>query len=73
MRIIMMGTGPFAVPTFRWLLESSHEVPTLFTRPDRNVHRRRKPPPNPMREVAEQHGLPIFNQPLPYWRNLAMP
>ena len=56
----MMGTGPFAVPTFRWLLASAHDVPALFTRPDRNVHRRRKPPPNPMREVAEQHGLPVF-------------
>ena len=56
----MMGTGPFAVPTFRWLLESAHEVPALFTRPDRNVHRRRKPPPNPMREVADEHGLPVF-------------
>lgn len=60
MRIVMMGTGPFAVPTFRWLLESAHEVPALFTRPDRNVHRRRRPPPNPMREVAQEHNLKIL-------------
>ena len=60
MRIVMMGTGPFAVPTFRWLLESAHEVPALFTRPDRNVHRRRRPPPNPMREVAQEHDLTIL-------------
>ena len=60
MRILMMGTGPFAVPTFRWLLESAHEVPALFTRPDRNVHRRRRPPPNPMRKVAQEHDLTIL-------------
>ena len=60
MRILMMGTGPFAVPTFRWLLDSPHDAPALVTRPDRNVGRRRKAPPNPMREVAEQHGLPVF-------------
>ena len=33
MKIIVMGTGPFAVPTFRWLLESEHEIPMLVTRP----------------------------------------
>lgn len=60
MRIVMMGTGPFAVPTFRWLLDSAHDVPALLTRPDRNVHRRRKPPPNPMRQLAQARGLPVF-------------
>ncbi len=60
MRILVMGTGPFAVPTFRWLLEGAHDVPALMTRPDKNVHRRRKAPANPMRGVAEEYGLPVF-------------
>src|SRR5690349_8321704 len=60
LRLIMMGTGPFAVPTFRALLESSHEVLALVTRPDRPVHRREKAPLNPMCEVAKQHNLEVF-------------
>ncbi len=59
MRIVMMGTGGFAVPTFSWLLDSGHEVPMLFTRPARTVHGRRKTPANPMRQLAEQHGVPV--------------
>lgn len=59
MRILMLGTGPFAVPTFRWLIASSHDVPALFTRAERTV-RRRKPAPSPMRQVADEHGLPVF-------------
>jgi methionyl-tRNA formyltransferase len=59
-RLIMMGTGPFAVPTFRALLDSSHQLLGLVTRPDRPVHRREKAPLNPMREVAKQHSLEVF-------------
>jgi methionyl-tRNA formyltransferase len=59
-RIIMMGTGPFAVPTFRALLDWPHQVLALVTRPDRPVHRREKAPLNPMREVAKQHNLEVF-------------
>lgn len=60
MRIVMMGTGPFAVPTFRWLLASPHDVPALITRPVRAT-RGRRPPPSPMREVAEEAELPIYD------------
>jgi len=58
MRVLVMGTGGFAVPTFRWLLESDHEVIALFTRPPHG----RNPPPNPMRNFAESTApdLPIF-------------
>ncbi len=55
MRIVMMGTGGFAVPTFQSLLKSEHEVLALITRPSRG----RKPPPNPMRRAAETAGVPI--------------
>ncbi|REK06794.1 MAG: methionyl-tRNA formyltransferase [Planctomycetota bacterium] len=59
MRVIMMGTGPFAVPTFRALLNSAHEVPALFTRPERPQKGRSKAPPNPMRALGEERGLRI--------------
>ncbi len=56
----MMGTGPFAVPTFQSLLSSNHQVTCLVTRPDRPVRGRKKLPSNPLREVAEAHALPVF-------------
>ncbi len=56
----MMGTGPFAVPTFQSLLSSDHQVTCLVTKPDRPVRGRKKLPANPLREVAEAHALPVF-------------
>lgn len=61
MRIIMFGTGPFAVPTFRSLLDSDHEVPLLVTRPIPDSGKRRKSVANPTREVGEAAGLEIFD------------
>jgi methionyl-tRNA formyltransferase len=62
MRWVVMGTGPFAVPTFEALLESPHHVLGLVTRPDRPVHDKHKQSAlrNPMREVAERSQLEIF-------------
>ncbi|MGE0755800.1 MAG: methionyl-tRNA formyltransferase [Pirellulaceae bacterium] len=59
MRLIMMGTGPFAVPTFESLLNSPHRVMALVTRPAVAVQTRGKPKavPQPMREVAQRHQL----------------
>ncbi len=59
MRLIMMGTGPFAVPTFRALYDSRHEVTALVTRPPRSIHGRRRDEVNPMRAVAVEHDTPI--------------
>ncbi len=59
MRILMMGTGPFAVPTFQSLLnDPAHEVIGLITRPPRG-NRRKPPAPNPMEQVALDAGLRI--------------
>ncbi|MDA1177505.1 MAG: methionyl-tRNA formyltransferase, partial [Planctomycetota bacterium] len=52
MRIVMMGTGPFAVPTFEWLLRSGHDIPALVTRPVPASRGRQKLPANPMRDVG---------------------
>lgn len=62
MRLIMMGTGPFAVPTFEALLAAPDlNVLALVTRPvpEPTGRRRDKQPPNPMREFGEARGLPI--------------
>jgi methionyl-tRNA formyltransferase len=60
MRLIMMGTGPFAVPTFKRLLDSKHDVPLLVTRPPRPMHGKTQADVNPMRELAQERGLPVF-------------
>ncbi|MBM79044.1 MAG: methionyl-tRNA formyltransferase [Planctomycetaceae bacterium] len=59
LRLVMMGTGTFAVPTFLKLYESDHEVVGLFTQPDRTGrghHRHR----NPLKEAAIEHDTPVF-------------
>jgi methionyl-tRNA formyltransferase len=55
----MMGTGPFAVPTFESLLDSRHAVVALVTRPSATAAGKQKPL-RPMYDVATQLcGLPI--------------
>jgi methionyl-tRNA formyltransferase len=60
MRLVMMGTGQFAVPTFRALFASGHEVVALFTRPPRTGAGKHRTADNPMQAVAEERRLPIF-------------
>lgn len=61
LKIIVMGTGPFALPTFKWLVQSEHEICLLVTRPIADAGKRRKTAANPVRDFAESvSGLPIF-------------
>ncbi|NBV47003.1 MAG: hypothetical protein EBR86_15555, partial [Planctomycetia bacterium] len=59
LRIVVMGTGPFAVPMLRTLLDSPHRIVAVVTRPDRTAPGRR-PPANPVRDVARSAGLEIL-------------
>lgn len=59
LRVLMMGTGRFAVPAFQALLDSDHEVVGLVTQPDRIARGSRKHH-NPMKELAESAGLSVF-------------
>ncbi|NOX54348.1 MAG: methionyl-tRNA formyltransferase [Planctomycetes bacterium] len=59
LKLLMMGSDDFGVPTFRAICESRHEVVGLVTQPDRSGrghHRHR----NPMKQWAVQKGLPVF-------------
>lgn len=60
LRLLVMGTGPFAVPMLRALLGSPHEVVAVVTRPD-HAPAGRRPPPNPMREAAVAAGIPVLD------------
>jgi methionyl-tRNA formyltransferase len=56
MRLVMLGTGPFAVPTLRALAASRHAVAHVVTRPPRG----RRPEPPPMQTAAEDLGIPVW-------------
>ena len=60
LRLIVMGTGPFGVPMFRRLLDSGRPIAVLVTQPDRPTHGPAAATHNPMRELAEQHGIEVF-------------
>lgn len=63
MRVLMLGTPAFAVPTFEALIASRHDVVGLVCQPDRPRGRGQKVLATPTKLVAEAHGIPVF-QPL---------
>jgi len=60
LRLVVMGTGPFAVPMFEALRRSLHQIAAVVTRPDRAAPGRR-PPRNPMREAAVAAHVPVLD------------
>ncbi len=63
MKIVFMGTPDFAVPCLKTLAESQHEVSAVFTQPDKPKGRGYKMIPTPVKSVALEYGLPVY-QPL---------
>ena len=59
MRIVFVGTAPFAVPSLRALEAARHEIPLVVTRPGRPGHRLKGTPPA-VKVAAEELGLPVF-------------
>lgn len=59
MRIVMMGTGAFAEPTFLSLLASRHQVVGLVTNPDRPSGREREMVRH-IKQLAVERGVPTF-------------
>jgi methionyl-tRNA formyltransferase len=60
MRIVMMGTGVFAEPTFEALLAGRHTVVGLVTQPDRVAGHERgstRQTGQGMKAIALEHGL----------------
>lgn len=68
MRIIFMGTAPFAEPTLRGLFASSHDVLAVVTQPDRPRGRGRKPSPSLIKTLALAHDCAVL-QPASLRRN----
>jgi methionyl-tRNA formyltransferase len=63
MKLVMMGTGSFAEPTFQTLLSSPHQVLALVTQPDRAVGQERgssRLARHGMKELALERGVPVI-------------
>ncbi len=58
-KIVFMGTPDFAVPTLQALIEH-HQVIGVVTQPDRPAGRGGKMRMSPIKELALQHNIPVF-------------
>lgn len=59
-RIIFMGTPQFARTILQGLLDEKYEVIAVVTQPDRPVGRKRILTPSPVKELALEHNIPVY-------------
>jgi len=60
LKIIFAGTPDFAVPALAALINAGHEVVMVLTQPDRPAGRGMKLKASPVKVLAEQHDLFVF-------------
>ena len=60
MKIIFAGTPDFAVPTLAALIAAGHEIVMVLTQPDRPAGRGMKLKASPVKELALQHNLAVY-------------
>lgn len=60
MRVVFMGTPDFAVETLKTLLASEHQVVGVVTQPDKPKGRGGKMQFSPVKEVAVEAGLKVY-------------
>lgn len=60
LRIIFAGTPDFAARHLDALLSSEHQIVGVFTQPDRPAGRGKKLMPTPVKVLAEEHNIPVF-------------
>ncbi len=63
LKIIFAGTPEFAATTLAALLETKHDICAVYTQPDRPAGRGRKLTPSPVKQLAIQHQLPVYQPP----------
>jgi methionyl-tRNA formyltransferase len=59
MRIVFAGTPEFAAQHLQALLDAGRQVVAVYTQPDRPAGRGQKLMPSPVKQLAEQHGIPV--------------
>jgi methionyl-tRNA formyltransferase len=62
-RIVFLGSGAFAIPSLRALVDAGHEVAGVVTQPDREKGRGQSMQPPPVKPVAMALGLPVLQPP----------
>jgi methionyl-tRNA formyltransferase len=60
MRVVFLGSGAFAIPSFEAVLDAGHEVVALVTQPDREKGRGQRLAPPPLKPVAEARGVSVL-------------
>ena len=65
MRLVFAGTPRAAVPSLMALLNSTHTVAAVLTRPDAPAGRGRKLTASPIAQCAEQAGVEVLRPPKP--------
>lgn len=60
MNLIFMGTPEFAVPSLQKLIEAGHMIAAVFTQPDKPVGRKQLITPPPVKVLAAQHNIPVY-------------
>ena len=60
LKILFMGTGDIAIPSFQALVNSSHDLIGLVTQPDKPVGRKQVLTPPRIKEIALQHDIPVW-------------
>ncbi|BAH83138.1 methionyl-tRNA formyltransferase [Candidatus Ishikawella capsulata] len=63
LKIIFAGTSNFSTHYLKHLLFSKHQVVGVFTKPNRPSGRGRKMTPSPVKILAEQYHIPVFQLP----------
>jgi methionyl-tRNA formyltransferase len=63
LEIIFAGTPEFAAVTLTALLQTPHTIKAVYTQPDRPAGRGRKLTPSPVKQLALQQNIPVY-QPL---------
>ena len=60
LRIVFAGTPEFAARHLQALLDAGHPVVGVYTQPDRPAGRGQKLMPSPVKQLASQHNIPLF-------------
>lgn len=60
MRIIYAGTPEFAVPALQGLIDAGHDIVMVLTQPDRPAGRGMQLKASPVKQLALQHGLRVY-------------
>ena len=59
-RVVFAGTPEFAAVALQALIGSPHELCGVYTQPDRPAGRGRQLRASPVKQLAQQHGLPVY-------------